>query len=162
MLLQKTGSFKFGQVERPGLSYVFKIFMPRDICNLRKQRTLMTSPREERGQKCPHWWRVTTLMGNTSDWLIIALSRFKVMGRHQYRIWDLDAFSSDVISWCHEKSAVFSRKEISPSTLGARDFSSAVSGFCQVFIVTRVTRGFGQRPTLKIPAADEKKLWYPG
>ena len=35
-------------------------------------------------------------------------------------------------------------------TLGARDFSSAVSGFCQVFIVTRATtrfsRGFGVRP----------------
>ena len=37
-------------------------------------------------------------------------------------------------------------------TLGARDFSSAVSGFCQVFIVTRA----------KIPAAREKNLWYPG
>ena len=44
-------------------------------------------------------------------------------------------------------------------TLGARDFSSAVSGFCQVFIVTR---GFGLRPTPKIPAAREKNLWYPG
>ena len=46
-------------------------------------------------------------------------------------------------------------------TLGARDFSSAVSGFCQVFIVTRA-RSFGLRPTPKIPAAREKNLWYPG
>ena len=38
------------------------------------------------------------------------------------------------------------------STLGARDFSSAVSGFCQVFIVTRA----------KIPTAREKNFWYPG
>ena len=51
-------------------------------------------------------------------------------------------------------------------TLGARDFSSAVSGFCQVFIVTRAksfaARGFGLRPTPKIPAASEKNPWYPG
>ena len=53
-------------------------------------------------------------LGSTSDWLIFALSRFKVVGRHQYRIWDLDAFSSDVISWCQEMSAVFSREEILP------------------------------------------------
>ena len=32
------------------------------------------------------------------------------------------------------------------STLGARDFSSAVSGFCQVFIVTRLRRSW-LRPT---------------
>ena len=30
-------------------------------------------------------------------------------------------------------------------TLGARDFSSAVSGFCQVFIVTRAKSGFFSR-----------------
>ena len=42
-------------------------------------------------------------------------------------------------------------------TLGARDFSSAVSGFCQVFIVTL---GLWQAP--KLPAAREKNLWYPG
>ena len=62
-------------------------------------------------------------------------------------------------------------------TLGARDFSSAVSGFCQVFIVTRaknISRSFaavasahgrrcvGLRPTPKIPAVREKSLWYPG
>ena len=46
-------------------------------------------------------------LGSASDWLIIALSRFKVVGRHQYRIWDLDAFSSDVISWSQEMSAFF-------------------------------------------------------
>ena len=44
------------------------------------------------------------------------------------------------------------------STLGARDFSSVVSGFCQVY----GRRGVGLRPTPKIPAAREKKLWYPG
>ena len=56
------------------------------------------------------------------------------------------------------------------TTLGARDFSSAVSGFCQVFIVTRAKlvasayggRCVGLRPTPKIPVAHEKKLWYPG
>ena len=52
-------------------------------------------------------------------------------------------------------------------TLGARDFSSAVSGFCQVFIVTRATSAYGRRrvglrPTPKLPAAREKNLWYPG
>ena len=31
------------------------------------------------------------------------------------------------------------------TTLGARDFSSAVSGFCQVFIVTRAASAFGTR-----------------
>ena len=54
MVLQKTGSLKFGQVERPCLRHFFKIFMSREICNLRKQPTLMISPREERAQKCPH------------------------------------------------------------------------------------------------------------
>ena len=55
-------------------------------------------------------------------------------------------------------------------TLGARDFSSGVSGFCQVFRVTRAkssrkkgfSRGFGLRSTPKIPTAREKNLWYPG
>ena len=55
--------------------------------------------------------------------------------------------------------------------LGARDFSSAVSGFCLVFIVTRasplVASAYGRRcvglqPTPEIPAAREKNLWYPG
>ena len=57
------------------------------------------------------------------------------------------------------------------TTLGARDFSSAVSGFCQVFIVTRASplvasaygrRRVGLRPTPKLPAAREKNPWYPG
>ena len=42
-------------------------------------------------------------------------------------------------------------------TLGARDFSSAVSGFCQVFIVTRAksfSRGFGLRPKMCRPSAN--------
>ena len=58
--------------------------------------------------------------------------------------------------------------------LGARDFSSAVSVFCQVFIVTRAkslgvfsrgfaVRAFGLEPKIsrpsEIPAAREKNLW---
>ena len=51
-------------------------------------------------------------------------------------------------------------------TLGARDFSSAVSGFCQVFIVTRAksfsrgfaARGFGLRPKLCRPSANTKNF----
>ena len=43
-------------------------------------------------------------------------------------------------------------------TLGARDFSSAVSGFCQVFIVTRAksfaTCGLGLRPKMCRPSAN--------
>ena len=42
-------------------------------------------------------------------------------------------------------------------TLGARDFSSAVSGFCQVFIVTRAKRScVGLRPTPKFPPYAKK------
>ena len=55
------------------------------------------------------------------------------------------------------------------STLGARDFSSAVSGLFQVFIVTRAKSfaalGFGLRPKMcgpLIPTEREKNLWYPG
>ena len=55
---------------------------------------------------------------------------------------------------------------LSKLTLGARDFSSAVSGFCQVFMgdprvfsLGFAARGFGLRPTPKIPAAGEKNLW---
>ena len=48
------------------------------------------------------------------------------------------------------------------------DFSSAVSGFCQVFIVSRAksfsrgfaARGFGQHR--KFPPHASKNLWYPG
>ena len=47
-------------------------------------------------------------------------------------------------------------------TLGARDISSAVSGFCQVFIVTRAKSFSRLRPTPKIPAARQRNLWYPG
>ena len=43
-------------------------------------------------------------------------------------------------------------------TLGARDFSSAVSGLCQVFIVTRAksfaARGFDLRPKTCRPSAN--------
>ena len=60
-------------------------------------------------------------------------------------------------------------------TLGARDFSCTVSGFCQVFIVSHafflpasplVTSAYGRtcvglRPAPKIPAAREKKLLVP-
>ena len=47
------------------------------------------------------------------------------------------------------------------ATLGPTDFSRAVSGFCQVFIVTRAL-GFALRPTPKIPAVRQKNFWYPG
>ena len=42
-------------------------------------------------------------------------------------------------------------------TLGARDFSSAVSGFWQVFIVTHAksfSRGFGVQPKMCRPSAN--------
>ena len=48
-----------------------------------------------------------------------------------------------------------------PITLGARDFSSAVSGFCQVFIVTRAksfSRGFGLRPKMCRPSANTENF----
>ena len=47
-------------------------------------------------------------------------------------------------------------------TLGARDFSSAVSGFCQVFIVTHLRKLFPFENSVTFPAAREKNLWYPG
>ena len=37
------------------------------------------------------------------------------------------------------------------TTLGARDFSSAVSGFSQVFIVTRAASAFGTREKPLVP-----------
>ena len=41
-------------------------------------------------------------------------------------------------------------------TLGARDFSSAVSGFCQVFIVTRAKRFFSRLRRLWLrPTAED-------
>ena len=94
MVLQKTGSLKFGQVERPCLRHFFKIFMSRDICNLRND----FSARGKSAEMSPLMTCHYPDLGSASDWLIFALSRFKVVGRHQYRIWDLDAFSSDVIS----------------------------------------------------------------
>ena len=48
------------------------------------------------------------------------------------------------------------------STLGDRDFSSAVSGFCQVFASAYGRGCVRLRPTPKIPAARKKNLWYPG
>ena len=68
---------------------------------------------------------------------------------------------------------LYSEYRTGNATLGARDFSSAVSGFCQVLIVTRTksvflaASAYGRRcvglpPTPKIPAAREKNLWYPG
>ena len=49
---------------------------------------------------------------------------------------------------------MISLTNVPASTLGARDFSSAVSGFFSA-------RGFGLRPTPRIPATHEKNLWYP-
>ena len=47
-------------------------------------------------------------------------------------------------------------------TLGARDFSSAVSGFCQDVASAYGQGCVGLRPTPKIPVVREKSLWYPG
>ena len=41
-------------------------------------------------------------------------------------------------------------------TLGARDFSSAVSGFCQVFIVAEDVSAFGQHAHRKFPPHARK------
>ena len=49
---------------------------------------------------------------------------------------------------------MISLTNVPASTLGARDFSSAVSGFF-------AARGFGLQPTPRIPATLEKNLWYP-
>ena len=54
------------------------------------------------------------------------------------------------------------------STMGARDFSCAVSGFGQVFIAIHfATHGFvlrtdSLRPKLNIPPPTKKKYWYSG
>ena len=71
---------------------------------------------------------------------------------HQHPLIVLGAKQSK-IRYCFSPSINRNR-----DTLGARDFSRAVSDFCQVFIVTRSWL----RPTRKIPAAREKNLWYPG
>ena len=48
-------------------------------------------------------------------------------------------------------------------TLGARDFSSAVSGLCRLLVASAYGRRcVGLRPTPKISSAREKNLWYPG
>ena len=44
----------------------------------------------------------------------------------------------------NEKYVFLNEGKMGICTLGARDFSSAVSGFCQVFIVTRAKSAFGQ------------------
>ena len=49
------------------------------------------------------------------------------------------------------------------ATLGARDFSGAVSGFCQVFIVTLLAvSAFGQRRKFPPHARKTSGTWYPG
>ena len=61
---------------------------------------------------------------------------------------------------CISMEAEFSKIYTNHSicTLGARDFSSAVSGFCQVFIVTRfAARGFGLRPKLCRPTSPAER-----
>ena len=57
--------------------------------------------------------------------------------------------------WCVSDSygkTLLNALSLKSGTLGARDFSSAVSCFA--------AHGFGLRPTPKIPAAREKNLWY--
>ena len=77
----------------------------------------------------------------------------------------LELFSFEISLW-----EIFFLKSPIPSspqksgllglTLGARDFSSAVSGFCQVFIVTLAksfaARGFGLRPKMCRPSANSE------
>ena len=48
----------------------------------------------------------------------------------------------------------FLNPERKSCTPGARDFPSAVSGFCQVFIVSFAPRGFGLRPKICRPSAN--------
>ena len=93
------------------------------------------------------------------------LARVKITPREKRRHAACRLFSIGVIFTraCVSLALLSLRKNggllVAYITLGARDFSSAVSGFCQVFIVTR--RCVGLRPTPKIPAAREKNLWYP-
>ena len=55
-------------------------------------------------------------------------------------------------------------QDIGLPTLGARDFSSAVSGFCQVFVVTRAksvflaASAYGQANTENFRSTREKPL----
>ena len=48
----------------------------------------------------------------------------------------------------------FLNPERKSCSLGARDLSSAVSGFCQVFIVSFAARGFGLGPKICLPSAN--------
>ena len=64
-------------------------------------------------------------------------------------------FLPECIAFNHaECTAVPFTKMHRATTLGARDFSSAVSGFSQVFIVTRAKSGFGQHR--KFPPHERK------
>ena len=59
--------------------------------------------------------------------------------------------------WCVSDSygkTPLNALSLKSGTLGARNFSCAVSGFA--------AHDFGLRPTPKIPAAREKNVWYPG
>ena len=73
--------------------------------------------------------------------------------RYWYYCWPTDAVY--FLSW------TLCPWQVQPCTLGARDFSSAVSGFCQVVASAYGRRRVGLRPTPKIPATREKNLWYP-
>ena len=65
------------------------------------------------------------------------------------------SFLPECIAFNHaECTAVPFTKMHRATTLGARDFSSAVSGFSQVFIVTRAKSGFGLRPKMCRPSAN--------
>ena len=58
-------------------------------------------------------------------------------------------------------SVVFIAVMLVGSTLGARDFSSAVSAFCQVFIVTRFSRGFAARTAEDVSAFGQHRKFPP-
>ena len=65
--------------------------------------------------------------------------------------------NSNLALWLEPKSISlwFPSCSVTPITLGARDFSSAVSSFCQVFIATCfAARGFGLRPKMCRPSAS--------
>ena len=106
---------------------------------------------------------------------IISFTYTRIKKNH----FDINGFALS-LPWSNSEMAYYATllnkrvKERKPRTrtLGARDFSSAVSGFWQVFLwPTRKVflaasaysrRCVGLRPTSKIPAAGEKNLWYPG
>ena len=69
---------------------------------------------------------------------------------------DPDGKNSTCLTPCHNRYGDQHQSLLA----GARDFSSVVSGFCQVFIVTRPTELC--QPSAENSRPREKNLWYPG